>query len=98
MSSELGITNVQTIAARIEAHEGHYDVVTSRAFASLTDFVQAGASCLKPHGHLCAMKGKVPTEQELEQLDTEWHINTVKLSVPNLEDTRHLIELSRKNV
>ncbi len=98
VSSELGLTNVQPIAARIEAHEGHYDVVTSRAFASLTDFVQVGASCLTPQGYLCAMKGKAPTDPELEQLDARWYINTVKLNVPNLEDTRHLIELSRKNV
>ena len=38
ISSELGLSNMQPIASRIEAHEASYDVVTSRAFASLIDF------------------------------------------------------------
>ena len=41
ISSELNVPNVQPIASRIEAHEGEYEVVTSRAFASLIDFVAA---------------------------------------------------------
>lgn len=98
ISSELGLTNVQPIAARIEAHDGQYDVVTSRAFSSLIDFVAAGQPRLADKGHLCAMKGKAPTTEELSALDQEWQINTIKLDVPRLHDSRHLIELSLKNV
>jgi 16S rRNA (guanine527-N7)-methyltransferase len=98
ISSELGLSNVTPIAARIEAHDGHYEVVTSRAFASLTDFVAAAQPCLADNGRLCAMKGKAPTDDELQALDEEWQIDTIKLDVPRLNDSRHLIELSRKNV
>ncbi len=98
ISSELGLSNVTPIAARIEAHEGQYDVVTSRAFASLTDFVAAAHPRLADNGHLCAMKGKAPTEDELQVLNEQWQINTVKLTVPRLHDSRHLIELCIKNV
>ncbi|MBH0096616.1 16S rRNA (guanine(527)-N(7))-methyltransferase RsmG [Psychrobacter sp. NZS113] len=98
ISSELGLSNMQPIASRIEAHEASYEVVTSRAFASLIDFVDVAQPRLADNGHLCAMKGKAPNEEELQALDSDWHIKTIKLKVPRLHDSRHLIELSRKNV
>ena len=98
ISSELGLSNVQPIAARIEAHDSQYAVVTSRAFASLIDFVQVAQPRLANNGYLCAMKGKAPTVEELETLSQDWQIKTIQLAVPRLEDSRHLIELSSKNV
>lgn len=98
ISSELGLNNVQPIAARIEAHTDSYEVVTSRAFASLTDFVDVAAPRLRADGKLCAMKGKAPSEDEMQALDAAWQIKTIKLRVPRLHDSRHLIELSPKNV
>ena len=98
ISSELGLSNVQPIASRIEAHEASYDVVTSRAFASLIDFVDAAQPRLADGGYLCAMKGKAPSDEELQALGDNWRIKTIKLNVPRLHDSRHLIELSHKNV
>ena len=95
VSSELGLHNVQPLAGRIEAHEGQYEIVTSRAFASLIDFVLAAEPRLAKGGHLCAMKGKACTDDELKALDQEWQIKTIKLEVPYLEDSRHLIELCK---
>ncbi len=60
ISSELGLNNMQPIASRIEAHDASYDVVTSRAFASLIDFVEVAQPRLADNGYLCAMKGKAP--------------------------------------
>ncbi|MGE6408045.1 MULTISPECIES: 16S rRNA (guanine(527)-N(7))-methyltransferase RsmG [unclassified Psychrobacter] len=97
ISSELGLSNMQPIASRIEAHEASYDVVTSRAFASLIDFVEVAQPRLANGGFLCAMKGKVPSEEELQALDSDWHIKTIKLTVPSLHDNRHLIEMSAKD-
>ncbi len=96
ISSELELGNIQPIAARIEAHEGQYKVVTSRAFASLIDFVAAAEPRLASGGYLCAMKGKAPTLDELQALAQQWQIQTIKLKVPRLEDSRHLIELTQK--
>jgi 16S rRNA (guanine527-N7)-methyltransferase len=98
ISSELGLSNMLPIASRIEAHEASYDVVTSRAFASLIDFVEVAQPRLADGGYLCAMKGKAPSDEELQALDSDWHIKTIKLSVPRLHDSRHLIEMSDKNI
>ena len=98
ISSELGLSNMQPIASRIEAHEANYDVVTSRAFASLIDFVAVAQPRLADNGYLCAMKGKAPSEEELDALSSDWQFKTIKLNVPRLHDSRHLIELSYKNV
>ena len=98
ISSELGLSNVQPIASRIEAHEASYDVVTSRAFASLIDFVDAAQPRLADGGYLCAMKGKASSDEEMQALGDNWQIKTIKLNVPRLHDSRHLIELSHKNV
>ncbi len=97
ISSELGLSNMQPIASRIEAHEASYAVVTSRAFASLIDFVEVAQPRLADGGFLCAMKGKVPSKEELQALDSDWHIKTIKLTVPRLHDSRHLIEMSAKD-
>lgn len=98
ISSELGLTNMQPIASRIEAHEASYEVVTSRAFASLIDFVEVAQPRLADNGYLCAMKGKAPSNEELQALSDAWQIKTIALKVPRLQDSRHLIELSYKNV
>lgn len=98
ISSELGLSNMQPIASRIEMHDASYEVVTSRAFASLIDFVEVAQPRLADNGFLCAMKGKAPSDEELQALDGEWQIKTIKLKVPRLHDSRHLIELSAKNV
>ncbi|MBF2718572.1 16S rRNA (guanine(527)-N(7))-methyltransferase RsmG [Psychrobacter sp. NG254] len=96
ISSELGLSNMQPIASRIEAHEASYAVVTSRAFASLIDFVEVAQPRLADGGYLCAMKGKAPSEEELQALEGDWHIKTIKLIVPRLHDSRHLIEMSSR--
>lgn len=98
ISSELGLTNMQPIASRIEAHEASYEVVTSRAFASLIDFVEVAQPRLADNGYLYAMKGKAPSDEELQALSDAWQIKTIALKVPRLQDSRHLIELSYKNV
>lgn len=98
ISSELGLSNMQPIASRIEAHEASYDVVTSRAFASLIDFVEVAQPRLAKGGYLCAMKGKAPSPEELQALESDWNIKTIPLKVPYLHDSRHLVELSFKDV
>ncbi|MGO3321904.1 MAG: 16S rRNA (guanine(527)-N(7))-methyltransferase RsmG [Psychrobacter faecalis] len=98
ISSELGLSNMHPIASRIEAHEASYEVVTSRAFASLIDFVEVAQPRLAENGYLCAMKGKAPSDEELQALSDAWQIRTIALKVPRLQDSRHLIELSYKNV
>ena len=94
VASELGLKNLTPIASRIEAHAGSYQVITSRAFASLVDFVTHSQSKLADNGIICAMKGVEPVD-EIQALQNEWQINTQVLTVPELDESRHLIYLQR---
>lgn len=94
VASELGLKNLTPVASRIEAHAGTYQVITSRAFASLVDFVTHSQSKLADNGIICAMKGVEPID-EIQALQNEWQINTQVLTVPELDESRHLIYLQR---
>ena len=94
VASELGLKNLTPIASRIEAHAGTYQVITSRAFASLVDFVTHSQNKLADNGIICAMKGVEPVD-EIQALQHEWQINTQVLTVPELYESRHLIYLQR---
>ena len=94
VASELGLKNLTPVASRIEAHTGTYQVITSRAFASLVDFVTHSQNKLADNGIICAMKGVEPID-EIQALRTEWQINTQVLTVPELYESRHLIYLQR---
>lgn len=94
ITSELGLKNLTPIASRIEAHAGTYQVITSRAFASLVDFVTHSQSKLADNGIICAMKGVEPVD-EIQALQNEWQINIQVLTVPQLHESRHLIYLQR---
>ena len=94
VASELGLKNLTPVASRIEAHAGSYQVITSRAFASLVDFVTHSQSKLADNGIICAMKGVEPID-EIQALQNEWQINTQVLTEPKLYESRHLIYLQR---
>ena len=94
VASELGLKNLTPVASRIETHAGTYQVITSRAFASLVDFVTHSQSKLADNGIICAMKGVEPVD-EIQALQNEWQINTQVLTVPELHESRHLIYLQR---
>ncbi len=99
--SELKVTNVHPVASRIENfmldEHDKFDVVTSRAFASLTDFVEAAEPCLAKGGWLQSMKGLIPDTDDINALINEWQIDHIALDVPYLAETRHLTELVKIN-
>lgn len=64
VSAELGIANIVAMHGRVELMQAPpFHVVTSRAFASLADFVAPTARLLLPSGVWMAMKGKSPAEE-----------------------------------
>lgn len=85
---------------KIEDDTG-YAVITSRAFAELTDFVNLSGHLLAPGGKLLAMKGIYP-QAELDRMEAAglmqtWQVDAVpKLTVPELDAERHLVVLSRR--
>ncbi len=87
----LGLTKLQAIHARVETLPGPYDIVCSRAFASLPDFVQGTRHLLAPAGCWLAMKGQEPVD-EMSALPADvavFHVEPVV--VPQLDAQRCLV-------
>lgn len=94
---ELGLVNVVVHAARVEelAPPAPYDIVISRAFAALAEFVNASAQHVARGGLLAAMKGQYP-ETELSALPAGCVVLAApSLAVPGLDAARHLILMQR---
>jgi 16S rRNA (guanine527-N7)-methyltransferase len=95
----LAIENVETVHSRAEAFQPkyRYDLVVSRAVGAVDTFVKwAGHLCVGG-GRLLAMKGRYPTD-ELTKLPSGWKLATVhRLSVPGLDEERHLVEICRSH-
>ena len=89
---ELGLRNLSGEHARVEALRATpFDVITSRAFASLVDFTRLTRSLLAPQGVWMAMKGRGPTE-ELAALPGDIEVFHVEpLTVPGLQAERCLV-------
>jgi 16S rRNA (guanine527-N7)-methyltransferase len=93
---ELGLRNVQVISGRVESvPAAGFDLVISRAFAELSDFVQWSGHLISTGGCLLAMKGVLP-EEEITRLPGGWKVSEVfPLRVPGLDVQRHLIVLEK---
>lgn len=89
---ELSLRNLHSEHARVEQLQlPPFDVVVSRAFASLDDFTRLTRGQLAPDGCWLAMKGKLP-EDEIAALGTDvtvFHVE--RLQVPGLEAQRCLV-------
>jgi len=91
VSAELNLPHLNGRHARVETMGGRFDVICSRAFASLADFVDGSAHLLAPDGCWLAMKGKVPTD-EIEALPSGVDVFHVEqLSVPGLDAERCIV-------
>lgn len=92
---ELGLKNVEFVQSRVEEYqpEEKFDVVLSRAFASLEDMLFWCKHLPNQTGHFLALKGQFP-EQEINMLDKQFEfVETVTLQVPNLEGERCLVKV-----
>jgi 16S rRNA methyltransferase gidB len=94
---ELGLKNVTVASGRVETmYDKKVDVVTSRAFAELHDFVALTKHLLNDHGYWAAMKGVYPYE-ELENLPKNIEVYQIdKLFVPTLDAERHMVLMRPK--
>ena len=91
VAAALRLPNLKGLHARVESIDGGFDVVTSRAFASLVDFTTWSVKALKPGAVWMAMKGKHPAE-ELAALGAGVEVFHVEpLAVPGLDVERCLV-------
>ena len=93
---ELGLNNVEVHCERVEALAAPaFDVITSRAFADLAEFVRLTRHVLADGGVWAALKGVYPYE-EIAQLPDDIRVVSVQaLHVPGLDAERHLVTLAR---
>lgn len=94
---ELGLQNVTVASGRVEAmHDKKVDVVTSRAFAELHDFIALTKHLLNENGYWAAMKGVYPYE-ELDNVPSDIDVYQIdKLTVPTLNAERHMVLMRPK--
>lgn len=95
---ELKLPNLTGLHARVENIARPFDVICSRAFASLPDFTQWSANALAPSGVWMAMKGKHPAD-ELAALPASVEVFHVEqLKVPGLSAERCVVWMRQKSV
>jgi len=97
VKAELGLANttVHTMKVQDLQVSDKFDVITSRAFADLSDFVNWSGHLLGEGGRFIALKGVAPSE-ERERLPQEWKVSGLQpLQVPRLGAERHLVFIER---
>ena len=105
---ELGLPNLLGLHARVEnlaappaeqaGGTAGYDLITSRAFASLVDFTRLSAHLLAPDGIWLAMKGRTPDDEQAELPPTIEVFHVEQLQVPGVDAQRCLVWLRRRRV
>jgi 16S rRNA (guanine527-N7)-methyltransferase len=89
----LKLSNLRGVHARVENLTDKYQVVSSRAFASLLDFTQWSVQALTEQGVWMAMKGKHPTEELLALPANVTVFHVEQLAVPGLDAERCVLWL-----
>lgn len=96
VAATLDLKNLVAVHSRIECVATQYSVITSRAYASLIDFVSSSSKALSSQGVWMAMKGKIPLH-EIEDLPNNidmFHVE--QIHVPGLEAERCIIWMKKR--
>ena len=96
VAAELDVPNLRGLHARVESLTGSYDVISSRAFASLPDFFSGSVHLLAPGGVWLAMKGKVPADELAALPATVDVFHVEQLTVPGLDAERCIVWARRR--
>jgi 16S rRNA (guanine527-N7)-methyltransferase len=92
---ELSLKNAEAVNVRVEAWDTprRFDVVISRAFSDLAEFVTLAGRLCAADGVIVAMKGVYPYE-ELAQLPQGYRVeDVIPLHVPGMDAERHLVRV-----
>ncbi|MCX7815467.1 MAG: 16S rRNA (guanine(527)-N(7))-methyltransferase RsmG [Tepidimonas ignava] len=97
VAAALALPNLRSVHARVEAlQEAGYDVVCSRALATLADFTAWSRAALAPAGGWMAMKGRVPHDEMAALPPTIEVFHVEPLSVPGLNAERCLVWMRQR--
>lgn len=104
VKAELNIANLEVICGRVEKYQPTklFDIVVSRAFSDLGEFVGLTRHLCAADGQWLAMKGVYPYD-ELAQLTAQFAedlqpAQVIPLKVPGLEAQRHLVFVSSNSL
>ena len=91
----LKLPNLRGLHERVENLAGPYDVIASRAFASLADFTAWSSAALAEQGVWMAMKGRHPADEiaALPQQVQVFHVE--QLRVPGMDAERCIVWMQR---
>ncbi|WP_294766767.1 16S rRNA (guanine(527)-N(7))-methyltransferase RsmG [uncultured Rhodoferax sp.] len=92
----LKLPNLRGIHARVESLTEPYDVVSSRAFASLVDFTTWSEKALAGQGVWMGMKGKHPAEEMAALASSVEVFHVEQLSVPGLDAERCIVWMRKR--
>jgi len=93
--TELRLANATIACERVEAWKPalRFDLLVSRAFAELSDFVAQAGHLVAPGGRMLAMKGVYPFDEIARMPASHRVAQVLELRVPTLEAKRHLVFL-----
>ena len=99
VKAELELANVTVHTMKVQDLDvsDKFDVITSRAFADLSDFLEWSGHLLQEGGKFIALKGTAPAEEQ-ERVPAAWKVTGLQpLQVPRLGAERHLVFVERSN-
>jgi 16S rRNA (guanine527-N7)-methyltransferase len=98
VKSELSLTNLNVVNARVEAYQPTilFDSVISRAFSSVQNMLSMTQHTLQKNGAWLAMKSK-DVQEELEALNQNQY-TLIPLEVPFINAERYLVKLKKENI
>ncbi len=98
--AQMSLSNVTVMCERVQKLAKariKFDTILVRALGSLDTIADCCLPILRSNGHILAMKGSYPSH-ELKILRTACESSIHQLSVPGLEEKRHLVVLKRKTI
>jgi 16S rRNA (guanine527-N7)-methyltransferase len=95
VAATLKLPNLRGLHERVENLTGPYDVIASRAFSSLADFITWSSAALAEQGVWMALKGRHPADEiaALPQQAQVFHVE--QLRVPGMDAERCIVWLRR---
>ncbi|WP_250523208.1 MULTISPECIES: 16S rRNA (guanine(527)-N(7))-methyltransferase RsmG [unclassified Caballeronia] len=98
--AQLGLNNLSVVTGRVESLRPgievpeKFDVIVSRAFAELSDFVTLSRHLVADNGRILAMKGVKPDAEAARVPAGATVLGIERLNVPMLDAERHLVEIA----
>ena len=98
VKSELSLTNLNVVNARVEDYQPTilFDGVITRAFSSIQNMLLMTQHTLQKNGAWLAMKSK-DVKEELEALDQNQY-RLIPLEVPFINAERYLVKIKKENI